>query len=360
MLTSSDHIQSPFIRALLRQPVEQTPIWLMRQAGRYLPEYRALREKVPDFMEFCSTAELAAEVTLQPLARFNLDAAILFADILVVPAAMGMSVEFIKGDGPHFPQPLRSHADIKRLVTAGAVERLHYVPQTIQLIQRQLRQRVPLIGFAGSPWTCATYMIEGGSSKQFAVIKALLYREPLVLHDLLQRLTAVTIDYLNAQIAAGVQVVMVFDTWGGVLSNEDYPLFSLHYLQQIAEGLTRQRDGQRIPLIFFTKGGGQWLEKIALSGCDAVGLDWTTDIQTARQLVGTQVALQGNLDPTVLLAEPATIVQAAQKICASYGAGSGHVFNLGHGVLPQTPPENVRVLVDAVHEFTARRVKACP
>ena len=344
---------SRFINALLRRPVDKIPVWLMRQAGRYLPEYRALREKTPDFMTFCSTPELAAQATLQPLARFDLDAAILFSDILVVPAAMGMTVQFIKGDGPHFPQPLRSCRDIEQLQTDHALDHLKYVFDAIALTQRHMPRRLPLIGFAGSPWTCATYMVEGGSSKNFAIIKTLLYREPVILHELLQRVTAVTIAYLNAQIAAGVQAVMVFDTWGGVLAHADYPTFSLNYLRQIAQGLTRRVDGQAIPLIFFTKGGGQWLKPMAASGCDALGLDWTTSMQSARAQVGDQVALQGNLDPCLLLAGPEQIEWAVNSICASYGPGPGHVFNLGHGILPQTPPDHVRVLVDAVHQFTS-------
>ena len=347
---------SRFINALLRQPVDKTPVWLMRQAGRYLPEYRALREKTPDFMEFCRTPELTAQATLQPLARFDLDAAILFSDILVVPAAMGMTVQFIKGDGPHFPQPLRSHQDVKQLQTgAQTLDRLNYVFDTIPLIQRNMPRPVPLIGFAGSPWTCASYMVEGGSSKNFAVIKELLYREPRVLHDLLERVTAVTTAYLNAQIAVGVQTVMLFDTWGGALSHTDYPVFSLHYLQQIAAGLTRHSNGCPVPVIFFTKGGGQWLDLMASSGCHALGLDWTTSLRDARRQVGDKVALQGNLDPCLLLAEPAQIEQAVQSICADYGSGTGHIFNLGHGVLPQTPPDNVRVLVDSVHHFSAQK-----
>jgi uroporphyrinogen decarboxylase len=350
-----------FINALMRRPVDKTPVWLMRQAGRYLPEYRALREQTPNFMEFCRTPELAAQATLQPLARYDLDAAILFSDILVVPAAMGMSVQFVKGDGPHFPQPLRSPQEIQRLRTGPPViDDLNYVLATIQLIQRNLPRPLPLIGFAGSPWTCATYMVEGGSSKNFDIIKALLYREPAVLHELLQRITQTTIAYLNAQIAAGVQAVMVFDTWGGVLSHANYPQFSLHYLRQIADGLTRHGNGHPVPLIFFTKGGGQWLELMAASGCDALGLDWTTSIKSARARVGGQVALQGNLDPCLLLAEPEQIQRAVETICADYGPGSGHIFNLGHGVLPQTPPENVQVMIDAVHRFTSTTAKIEP
>lgn len=340
------------IRALLRQPVDRTPIWIMRQAGRYLPEYRALREKVPNFMTFCQTPELAVQATLQPLARFDLDAAIIFSDILVVPAAMGMELQFVKGDGPHFPRPLRTRRDIENLRTPDVNESLKYVLQAIQQVVRTLENRIPLIGFAGSPWTCATYMVEGGSSKNFAVIKSLAYREPQLLHLLLQRLTDVTVAYLNAQIAAGARALMLFDTWGGILPEAQYQQFSLAYLKQIAERIHRMVNGQSIPLIFFTKGGGQWLTKIAQSGCDAVGLDWTTNIAWARAQVGHQVALQGNLDPCVLFAEPAQIEQAAREILMAYGTGSGHVFNLGHGVLPETPPEHVQILIDTVHRYS--------
>jgi uroporphyrinogen decarboxylase len=341
-----------FINALLRQPVKRTPIWLMRQAGRYLPEYRALREKTPDFMSFCSNPELCAQATIQPLERFDLDAAIIFSDILVVPAAMGMSLQFIKGDGPHFPQALRHLREIENLITEDIPDRLGFVMEAIRLTQKNMPRPLPLIGFAGSPWTCACYMIEGGSSKNFAFIKTLLFREPDVLHALLERVTLATIDYLNAQIGAGVEAIMLFDTWGGVLSYADFPVFSLNYLHQIAQGVNRQVQGKKIPLIFFTKGGGQRLHSMADSGCDALGLDWSTDIKAAREQVGNRVALQGNLDPCCLLAEPSQIQQAAWKICSDYGEGHGHVFNLGHGVLPQTPPENVQALVEAVHQFS--------
>ncbi len=343
------------IKALLRQPVDKTPVWLMRQAGRYLPEYRALREKTPDFMQFCRTPELAALATLQPLDRFDLDAAIIFSDILVVPAAMGMNVQFIKGDGPHFPQPLCSARDVNALASTDILNQLNFVFEAIRLVKKNLQDQVPLIGFAGSPWTCATYMIEGGSSKIFAKIKSLCYRQPEIIHSLLQRLTEATITYLNGQIDAGVQVVMLFDTWGGVLSAGDYSRFSLDYLRQIAAGLRRQVNGQTIPIIFFTKGGGQWLTKMAQSGCDALGLDWTTDISEARQLIGHQVALQGNLDPCLLLAEPEKIEREVEVILQSFGAHPGHVFNLGHGILPETPPEHVKVLVDAVHRFSSSK-----
>lgn len=343
---------SDFINALFRQPVKRTPIWLMRQAGRYLPEYRALREKTPNFLDFCSNPELCAQATLQPLQRFDLDAAIIFSDILVVPAAMGMQVEFIKGDGPHFPQPLRHANEIDQLNSEDVPERLSFVMEAIRLTQKNMPRPIPLIGFAGSPWTCATYMVEGGASKNFSIIKTLLFRRPDLLHDLLQRITTATVDYLNAQIKAGVQAIMVFDTWGGVLSHADYPLFSLNYLRQISQGLQRQQPNGAIPLIFFTKGGGQWLKPMAESGCDALGLDWMTDIKAARAQVGGKVALQGNLDPCCLFAEPEQIQRAARKICFDYGVGSGHIFNLGHGVLPSTPTENVQILVETVHQFS--------
>lgn len=342
---------SDFINALLRRPVKRTPIWLMRQAGRYLPEYRALRETTPDFLRFCSTPELCAQATIQPLERFDLDAAIIFSDILVVPAAMGMQVEFIKGDGPHFPHPLRHVTEIENLNSEDIPERLDFVMEAIRLTQKNLPRPIPLIGFAGSPWTCACYMVEGGASKNFSVIKTLLFRQPDLLHDLLQRITVATVDYLNAQIKAGVQAIIIFDTWGGVLSYTDFPVFSLNYLRQIAQGLQRQQPHATIPLIFFTKGGGLWLKSMAESGCDALGLDWMTDIKAAREQVGGKVALQGNLDPCCLLAEPEKIQQAARKICSDYGVGNGHVFNLGHGILPATPPENVQVLIETVHQF---------
>lgn len=335
-------------RALLREPVDKTPIWLMRQAGRYLPEYRELRKKTPDFMQFCSTPELAAEATMQPLERFDLDAAIIFSDILVIPYAMGMEVEFVKGEGPHFPRPIGSERDIQALSTSG-LEKLDFIMSAIRLVVNRLQNKIPLIGFAGSPWTCATYMIEGGSSKTFSKIKTLCYRQPLLMHDLLRRLTEITIAYLNEQIKAGVQVVMLFDTWGGVLSGEDYIDFSLNYLRQIANSLVRERNGLKIPVIFFTKGGGQWLDKIAHAGCDAIGLDWMTDIGEARRLIGHRVALQGNMDPCLLLTDPEKVQQKAQSILKTYGSGPGHVFNLGHGILPETPIENVQALIEAVH-----------
>lgn len=337
------------VRALLRQPVDRTPVWIMRQAGRYLPEYRALRKRVPDFLTFCQTPELSAQATLQPVERFDLDAAIIFSDILVIPAAMGLELQFVPGDGPCFVAPLRTPRDLNRLHLPDVEQDLKYVMQAIRQVVQSLKNRIPLIGFAGSPWTCATYMVEGGGSKHFSKIKTLVYQEPQFLHALLQRLADVTVEYLTAQIAAGVRVVMLFDTWGGILTEIDYQYFSLDYMQQIANRVQRQVGDQVIPMIFFTKGGGQWLSRLLASGCDAVGLDWTTSIKEARAQVGHRLALQGNLDPCALFAPASNIAQAVDKILTDYGSGTGHVFNLGHGILPETPPENVQILIDAVH-----------
>lgn len=345
-------INDRLIRALLRQPVDCTPVWLMRQAGRYLPEYRATRAKAGDFMTLCKTPELACEVTLQPLARFDLDAAILFSDILTIPDAMGLGLYFTQGEGPAFQRPIRSAGDVKRLAIPEPDAELSYVISAVKTIKQALENKIPLIGFAGSPWTLATYMVEGSSSKQFSIIKAMLYNQPQTLHLLLSKLAQAVTLYLNAQIAAGANAVMLFDTWGGVLTSHAYQHFSLHYMQQIMAGLTRQVNGQTIPVILFTKGGQQWLEIIAASGCDALGVDWTIDISQAKQRVGNRVALQGNLDPAVLHATPDYIRQEVKSILASYGHNPGHVFNLGHGITPDVPPEHVKVLVDAVHEFS--------
>ncbi len=345
-------INNRLIRALLRQPVDCTPVWLMRQAGRYLPEYRATRAKAGDFMTLCKTPELACEVTLQPLARFDLDAAILFSDILTIPDAMGLGLYFTQGEGPAFQQPIRNAADVKRLPIPEPDAELSYVISAVKTIKQALQNKIPLIGFAGSPWTLATYMVEGGSSKQFNIIKAMLYNQPQTLHLLLSKLaTAVTL-YLNAQIAAGANAVMIFDTWGGVLTTHAYQTFSLNYMQQIMAGLTRLVNGQTIPVILFTKNGQQWLEMMAASGCDALGVDWTIDINQAKQRVGNKVALQGNLDPAILHAAPDYIRQEVKSILSGYGHNPGHVFNLGHGITPDVPPEHVKVLVDAVHEFS--------
>ena len=341
------------LRALLRQPVDRTPIWLMRQAGRYLPEYRATRARAGHFMALCQTPELACEVTLQPLERFPLDAAILFSDILTIPDAMGLGLSFSEGEGPQFARPVRSAADIARLAAPDPETELRYVMDAVRLIRRELAGRVPLIGFAGSPWTLATYMVEGGSSKDYARIKSLLYNQPDVLHQLLDVTSEAVIAYLNAQIRAGAQAVMLFDTWGGILTPRAYREFSLQYMARIVAGLIREADGQRVPVILFTKGGGTWLEEIAATGCDAVGVDWTVDLADARRRVGAQVALQGNLDPAAMYAAPDRIRQQAAQVLADFGPGSGHVFNLGHGVQPAVDPESVAVLVEAVQTLSA-------
>ena len=338
-----------FLRALLRQPVDTTPVWIMRQAGRYLPEYRVTREKAGSFLQLCTTPDLACEVTLQPLRRFPLDAAILFSDILTIPDAMGLGLHFADGEGPQFRNPVRTAADVKRLAVPDPEDKLRYVMDAVRLIRRELDGQVPLIGFAGSPWTLATYMVEGGSSKDFALIKKMLYDQPALLHQLLATTARAVTEYLNAQIAAGAQAVMVFDTWGGALSPRDYKEFSLRYMQEIVAGLTRAAEGRKVPVILFTKGGGQWLEAMADSGCDALGVDWTTDLKGARARVGSRVALQGNMDPSVLYASPERIRAEVDVVLASFGPGSGHVFNLGHGIHAGINPDHVAVLVDAVH-----------
>ncbi len=340
------------LRALLCQAVDRTPVWIMRQAGRYLPEYRETRRRAGDFMTLCTTPELACEVTLQPLARFPLDAAILFSDILTVPHAMGLGLSVSEGAGPRFEQPIRSAADIRALRVPDPEDKLDYVLDTIRLIRQELDGRVPLIGFAGSPWTLATYMVEGGTSRDFHQVKGLMYEQPLLMHELLQTLANAVTQYLNAQIAAGAQVVMLFDTWGGMLTASAYREFSLAYLQQIIQGLTKVHEGRRVPVILFTKGGGQWLEMIAETGCEALGLDWTQDIGQARHRVGHRVALQGNMDPAVLLASPGRIREEVGAILADFGPGTGHVFNLGHGITPEVKPEHVSVLAEAVHEMS--------
>ena len=342
------------LRALLRQPVDATPVWMMRQAGRYLPEYRATRERAGSFMKLCSTPELACEVTLQPLDRFALDAAILFSDILTVPDAMGLGLYFVEGEGPRFERPIRSAAEIEALGVPDPEERLGYVMAAVRMIRRELAGRVPLIGFSGSPWTLATYMVEGGASKEFSRIKGMMFDNPRALHTLLDVTASAVTEYLNAQISAGAQAVMVFDTWGGVLTPRDYREFSLRYMERIVAGLIRERDGRRVPVILFTKGGGAWLEAIAETGCDALGIDWTVDIGEARARVGARVALQGNMDPCVLYASQQRIHAEVDQILESYGAGPGHVFNLGHGIHPHVDPERVSAFIDAVHELSPR------
>jgi uroporphyrinogen decarboxylase len=343
-----------FLRALMREPVDMTPVWMMRQAGRYLPEYRDARAKAGDFLSLCMNPELACEVTLQPLRRYALDAAILFSDILTIPDAMGLGLYFEEGEGPRFKKPVRTEKDIAALCVVKPEKDLPYVIDAVSLIRRELNGLVPLIGFSGSPWTLATYMIEGGSSKDFRRTKTMLYDKPEVLHQLLSVLADSVAAYLNAQIAAGAQAVQIFDTWGGALSHAAYGEFSLGYMTRIISQLQRERDGRRVPIILFTKGGGQWLESMADSGCDALGLDWTTDIGLARQRVGARVALQGNMDPAVLYSTPEAIRAEVGRIAASFGPDPGHVFNLGHGITPDVPPEHARVFIDSVHEFTRR------
>ncbi|MEQ6341146.1 MAG: uroporphyrinogen decarboxylase [Gammaproteobacteria bacterium] len=341
-----------FLRALLREPVDVTPIWMMRQAGRYLPEYRATRARAGSFMDLCTNPELACEVTLQPLERFPLDAAILFSDILTIPDAMGLGLYFSEGEGPRFERPVRTAADVAALGVPDPESNLRYVMDAVRLIRRELHGRVPLIGFSGSPWTLATYMVEGSSSKEYSKIKGMMFDQPTLLHKLLDTTAQSVTTYLNAQIAAGAQAVMVFDTWGGVLTPRDYREFSLRYMEQIVHGLQRESEGRRVPVILFTKGGGAWLEAMADTGCDALGVDWTTDLSDARSRVGDRVALQGNMDPCVLYASPERIRAEVETILASYGHGSGHVFNLGHGIHQHVDPENARVFVEAVHELS--------
>ena len=340
------------LRALLRQPTPRTPLWMMRQAGRYLPEYRATRARAGSFLKLCMNPELACEVTLQPLARYRLDAAILFSDILTVPHAMNVGLSFETGEGPRIARPVRTAADIDRLPIPDPEGELRYVMDAVRTIRRELDGRVPLIGFAGSPWTVGTYMVEGGSSRNFEHIKGMLYGAPGQLHRLLEVITRATLAYLNAQIAAGAQAVMVFDTWGGALTPSDYREFSLRYMQQIVAGLAREAEGRRVPVILFTKGGGEWLGAMAATGCDALGVDWTTDLADARRIVQDKVSLQGNLDPSVLYAPPAQIREQVGRVLASYGKGPGHVFNLGHGIHPEVRPEHALAMIEAVHELS--------
>lgn len=342
-----------YLRALARQPVDRTPVWMMRQAGRYLPEYREVRAQAGDFMSLCRNTELACEVTLQPLRRFGLDAAILFSDILTIPDAMGLGLHFVKGEGPQFTHPVRDAKAIAQLPVPDPELSLSYVTDAVRLIRQELAGEVPLIGFSGSPWTLATYMVEGRSSKQFAKIKALAFSEPALMHQLLDKLADAVILYLNAQVAAGAQSLMIFDTWGGVLSTPAYQAFSLDYMAKIVKGLTREHDGRHVPVTLFTKQGGQWLEQIAATGCDGIGLDWTVELDVARRRVGGRVALQGNMDPSMLYAPPERIEQEVQRLLAAYGQGPGHVFNLGHGIHPDVPPEHAAAFVEAVQKHSA-------
>ncbi|MFG0416218.1 uroporphyrinogen decarboxylase [Pseudomonas sp. zjy_8] len=344
-----------FLRALLKQPVDVTPIWMMRQAGRYLPEYRATRAKAGDFVSLMKNPELACEVTIQPLDRYpQLDAAILFSDILTIPDAMGLGLYFETGEGPRFKKVVSNLADIEALPVTDAEKDLGYVMDAVRTIRRELGGRVPLIGFSGSPWTLATYMVEGGSSKDFRKTKAMLYDNPQAMHALLDKLAQSVTAYLNGQILAGAQAVQIFDSWGGALSAAAYQEFSLAYMKKIVAGLIREHEGRQVPVILFTKGGGLWLESMADSGAEALGLDWTCDIGSARARVGAKVALQGNMDPAVLYAKPEAIRAEVARILAAYGAGSGHVFNLGHGITPEVDPAHAGAFFEAVHELSAQ------
>lgn len=343
-----------FIRALLRQPTDYTPVWMMRQAGRYLPEYNQTRTRAGDFLSLCKNPDFATEVTMQPLARFPLDAAILFSDILTIPDAMGLGLYFSAGEGPKFERPLREEWAIRDLTVPDPDTHLRYVMDAVTQIRKAINNQVPLIGFSGSPFTLACYMIEGEGSSDFRQIKTMLYARPDLLHRILDITAQAVTVYLNAQIEAGAQAIMIFDSWGGALSHAAYQEFSLHYLRQILSGLKREHLGERVPNIVFTKGGGLWLESIVDSGCDAVGLDWTIDIGEARRRAKDKVALQGNLDPAVLFAPPETIAAEVEKVLASYGYGHGHVFNLGHGISQFTPPEHAAAMVEAVHAASPR------
>jgi uroporphyrinogen decarboxylase len=342
------------LRALMREPTAYTPTWLMRQAGRYLPEYNATRARAGSFLALAKNPSLATEVTLQPLERFPLDAAILFSDILTIPDAMGLGLYFAEGEGPRFERPIRDEASINALFVPDPAKELRYVVDAVSEIRRALQGRVPLIGFAGSPFTLACYMVEGGSSSDFARVKLMLYQQPRLLHRLLELNAQAVTLYLNAQIEAGAQAVMLFDTWGGTLGSAEYLEFSLSYMRQIASGLRREAEGRRVPSIVFTKGGGPWLEAIAASGFDAVGLDWTVSLVAARQRIGHQVALQGNLDPMLLRTDPETVALHAVRVLESFGHGHGHVFNLGHGITPTSRPENVAALVQAVRQGSVK------
>ncbi len=341
-----------YLKACLQQPVDRTPIWMMRQAGRYLPEYRELRAEAGSFMDLCTNPELACEVTLQPLRRYPLDAAILFSDILTIPDAMGLGLYFTPGEGPAFHNPVKTKADVAALPMPDPNQELKYVTDAVATIRRELKGEVPLIGFSGSPWTLATYMVEGGTTKNFSEVKGMMYREPAVMHQLLDKLADSIILYLNAQVESGAQALMIFDTWGGVLSPRDYQEFSLRYMHKIVDGLKREYEGQTIPVTLFTKGGGAWLDIMAATGCDCLGVDWTTDLADARAKVDGKVALQGNMDPSMLYASDERIRDEVATILASYGKGSGHVFNLGHGIHQTVAPEKAGVFIDSVHELS--------
>lgn len=342
-----------FLRALLNQPVKYTPVWLMRQAGRYLPEYRASRAKAGSFLDLCHNTDLATEVTLQPLDRFALDAAILFSDILTIPDAMGLGLHFVEGEGPRFERPLQNEEDINSLQVPD-MSKLRYVFDAVTSIRRALNGSVPLIGFSGSPFTLACYMVEGRGSRDFRHLKTMMYRRPDLLQRILQINAQTVTEYLNEQIAAGAQALQIFDTWGGILSDAAFKRYDLPYLQQVVSGLNRRAENRQVPVVIFTKGGGLWLEQLAQLGADALGTDWTINLQQARQRVGTQVALQGNLDPLALFGSQDCLELEIERLLAEYGHGSGHVFNLGHGINQYTDPEQVAFMVEAVHRISVR------
>ncbi|MGA7817813.1 uroporphyrinogen decarboxylase [Caballeronia sp.] len=355
-------LNDTFLRALQRQPTDYTPIWLMRQAGRYLPEYNATRSRAGSFLGLATNPDYATEVTLQPLERFPLDAAILFSDILTIPDAMGLGLNFVQGEGPRFERTVRTEADVAKLSVPDIDAKLRYVTDAVSQIRRELtdaqgRQKVPLIGFSGSPWTLACYMVEGGGSADHHTVKAMAYTRPDLMHRMLDVNAQAVVAYLNAQIEAGAQAVMIFDTWGGALADGAYQRFSLDYIAKVVAGLKREHDGVKVPVITFTKGGGLWLEEIASIGVDAVGLDWTVNLGQAREKVGDRVALQGNIDPAVLFATPAVIRTEARAVLDSYGNFPGHIFNLGHGISQFTQPESVAELVDEVHRHS-RAIRA--
>jgi uroporphyrinogen decarboxylase len=356
--------QHVLLRALLRLPTEYTPVWLMRQAGRYLPEYNITRKQAGDFLSLCKNAELACEVTLQPLRRYPLDAAILFSDILTIPDAMGLGLYFAEGEGPKFARPLRQEADFMRLGVPDPNDSLGYVMNAVRTIRSALHDSVPLIGFAGSPWTLACYMIEGGGSDDFRRVKTMLYQRPDLLHHALNITAQAVANYLNAQIEAGAQALMIFDTWGGVLADSAFREFSLHYIRQVVSSLRRDRIDQgrrtRVPAIVFTKGGSPWLDEMADLGCDALGVDWTVNLARARAQIGGRCAIQGNLDPMVLFADAAQIRTHTQAVLDSFGrpgADASHVFNLGHGISQFTPPDHVATLVETVHSYSKQQRK---
>jgi len=341
-----------FLRALLREPVDRTPVWIMRQAGRYLPEYRAVRTRAGSFMDLCTNPELACEVTLQPLRRYAMDAAIVFSDILTVPDAMGLGLYFVEGEGPRFRKPVRTEAEVAALSVVDAARDLRYVMETVATVRRELNGAVPLIGFSGSPWTLATYMVEGAGSRDFARVKAMAFDRSELMHQLLAVLADSVADYLRCQIEAGAQAVQIFDTWGGALSAAAYREFSLDYMRRVVERLPRESEGRRVPVILFTRNCGSWLDAMADAGADCLGLDWATDIGAARVRVGDRVSLQGNMDPALLRASPDRIRAEVASILASFGAGEGHVFNLGHGITPDIEPDRVAAFVDAVRELS--------